>query len=181
MAKIRDVTSALFEEFFILILLLCFERSRVLTCFWFAASTNRTIDIFYKTSRKLSCPPICIIKYKKLVKIENLGKMTKSQLYPAPSMNQNKKTVESNQLLIKMNFGAKNFFWKKSKSNIPPPPRFSPKNASMVVIPTENGQTVQFQVLKHLFLSSAPWKTTKKTYISIIRQIWKNSPEKGCF
>ena len=40
---------------------------------------------------------------------------------------------------------------------------------------------MQFHALKYLFLSSAPWKTTKKTYISIIRQIWKNSPEKGCF
>ena len=81
-----------------------------------------------------------------------------------------------------MNFGAKNFFClKNSKSNIPPPPWFSPKNASRVVIPTANGQTMQFQVSKPLFLSSAPWKTTKKTYISIIRQIWKNSPEKGCF
>ena len=72
-----------------------------------------------------------------------------------------------------MNFGAKNFsekkiFLKNSKSNIPPPPWFSPKNTS---IPTENGQTVQFHALKHLFLSSAPWKTTKKTYVSIIRQI----------
>ena len=33
------------------------------------------------------------------------------------------------------------------------------------IVPTENGQTVQFQVLKHLFLSSAPWKTTKKIYV----------------
>ena len=49
------------------------------------------------------------------------------------------------------------------------------------MIRTENGQTVQFQVLKHLFLSSAPWKTTKKTYISIIRQIWKKQPRKGVF
>ena len=99
-----------------------------------------------------------------------------------PSMNQNKKKLwKCNQHLIKMNFGAKQFFWKNSKTNIPPPPWFSPKNTSRVVIPTDNGQTVQFQVLKHLFLSSAPWKTTKMTYISIIRQIWKNSPEKGCF
>ena len=75
-----------------------------------------------------------------------------------------------------MNFGAniffrKKFFLKNPKSNIPPPPLFSPKNTSRVVIPTENGQTVQFQVLKHLFLSSAQWKTTKKTYIPVIRQI----------
>ena len=65
-----------------------------------------------------------------------------------------------------MNLGAKNFsenfFLKNSKSNIPPPHWFSPKNTS---IPTENGQTVHFQVLKHLNLSSALWKTTRKTYI----------------
>ena len=53
-----------------------------------------------------------------------------------------------------MNFRAKFFsekkiFLKNSKSNIPPPPLFSPKNASRVVAPTENGQTMQFQVLKH--------------------------------
>ena len=56
-----------------------------------------------------------------------------------------------------------------------------PENTPRIVIPTKNGQMVQFQVSKHLFFSSAPWKTTKKTCISIIRQIWKNSPEKGCF
>ena len=83
-----------------------------------------------------------------------------------------------------MNFGAKKNFWTKkcfenSKSNISPPPWFSPKNVSRVVIPTENGQTMQFQVLKQLFFSSAPWKTTKKTYISIIRQ--EKQPRKGVF
>ena len=64
---------------------------------------------------------------------------------PHPSMNQNKKkTVESTS--------DKNEFWSKfffsEKSNIPPPPLFSPKNASRVVTPTENGQIVQFQVLR---------------------------------
>ena len=81
--------------------------------------------------------------------------MTKSQLSPPPPqygtifLNQWK----GNQHLTKMNFGA--IF---SKFNIPPPPWFSPKNAS---IPIGNGKTMQFQVFKHLLLSSAPWKTTK--------------------
>ena len=52
-----------------------------------------TIQMRNKPETKWS--PICIIKFKKLVKIENFGKMTKSQLSPAPRMNQNKKkTVE---------------------------------------------------------------------------------------
>ena len=108
--------------------------------------------------------------------------MTKSQL--PRSMNQIKKhsgnviKSDKNEFWSKKFFLKKNFFLKNSKSNIPPPPWISPKNTS---IPTENGKTVQFHALKHLFLSSAPWKTTKNTYISIIRQIWKNSPETGCF
>ena len=102
-------------------------------------------------------------------------------------MNQIKKQWKCNQHLIKMNFEAKNFFLKKKFFwKIPSPtlnhhPGLALKNASSLVIPTENGQTVKFQVLKNLFLSSASRKTTKKTYVSIILQIWKNSPEKGCF
>ena len=39
---------------------------------------------------KTKWSPICTIKFKNLEKIENLEKMTKSQLSPAPSMNQNR-------------------------------------------------------------------------------------------
>ena len=70
--------------------------------------------------------------------------MTKSQLYPAPSMNQSKKQWKCNQLLIKMNFGAKIFFEKSPTFHHHP--GLAQKNASRVVI--KNGQTVQFQVLK---------------------------------
>ena len=48
------------------------------------------------------------------------------------------------------------------------------------MIPTENGQTVHFQVLKHLNLSSALWKTTRKTYIFNFCN-FKKQPQKGCF
>ena len=114
--------------------------------------------------------------------------MTKSQLSPAPNNGPKlKKQRKCNQHLIKINFGAKNFFWKKFffEKILSPTfhhhPGLALKNTSRVVIPTENGQTVQFQVLKHLFLSSGPWKTTKKTCISILRQIWKKPTKRGVF
>ena len=91
------------------------------------------------------------------------------------------KSGDQKWILEQKIFFEKIFFWKILSPTFHHHPDLALKNASRVVIPTENGQTVQFQVLKHLFLSSTPWRTTKKTYISIIRQIWKNSPEKGCF
>ena len=129
-------------------------------------------NCMFITSRKLSGPPICMIKFKKLVKKSKISEKRLSLNSPQPPIwtKIKKKQWKCNQHQIKMNFAAKVFSEKFfcEKSNIPPPPWFSPKNVSRVVIPTENGQTVQFQVLKRLFLSSATWKTTKKTCISII-------------
>ena len=44
---------------------------------------------------------------------------------------------------------------------------------------TESRQTVHFQVLKHLNLSSALWKTTRKTYILTFCNFEKNTPKRG--
>ena len=89
-----------------------------------------------------------------------------------------KKAVEMKSTSQKNEFWSK-IFLKNSKSTIPPPPWFSPKNTTM---PTENGQTVQFQALKHLLLSAAPWKTTKKTYIYINNSTnLKKQPQNGVF
>ena len=45
---------------------------------------------------------------------------------------------------------------------------------------TESRQTVHFQVLKHLNLSSTLWKTTRKTYILTFCNFEK-TPQKGVF
>ena len=46
---------------------------------------------------------------------------------------------------------------------------------------TESRQTVHFQVLKHLNLSSALWKTTRKTYILTFFCNFEKTPQKGVF
>ena len=109
--------------------------------------------------------------------------MTKSQLSPVWAKIK-KKHWKCNQHLIKLNFGGKNFekfFLKNISPTFHHHPGLALKTTSRVVISTENEQTMQFRVLKHLFLSSAPWKTTEKTYISINQQIWKKKPWKGVF
>ena len=45
---------------------------------------------------------------------------------------------------------------------------------------TESRQMVHFQVLEHLHLGPAPWKTTRKTYILTFLQFWK-TPQNGVF
>ena len=114
--------------------------------------------------------------------------MTKSQLSPPPpSMNQNKKKLwKCDQHLIKMNFGAKkflkkNFFWKNSKSNIPPPPWFSPKKCLKGCDTYWKWTNGAFSGVKTFIFEFNTMETTKKTYISIIRQVWKTAPKRGVF
>ena len=96
----------------------------------------------------------------------------------------NQKQWKCNQHLIKMNFGAKKFsekfyIFKNKKS---PTFHHHPGLALKRLKGCETYWTWTngaVSGVKTFIFSSAPWKTTKNTYISIIRQIWKKPPQKG--